>query len=449
MSHRFAADIRDLDLAEYQRTVRLLLRHPLVTADYPNPRVLPRVRRFARTLAADLADAFGYRLELHGDTARLARVHDRLNADRPALTATKRVFDRRRYAYLTLALAALGRPASQITVGELAELVAADANRIAALGLDPDSGADRRAFVDAVGWLAERGVLRLADGSADRWASGSGEALYDVARDVVFALFRPARPVQHLDSVTDLLDRAHQHSGNGERRAAGQYARRAVVERPVVYFADVPAGVLGHLRGSTLPADLHRLTGLPVERRAEGLVLVDTAGLSMERFPGSGSVAQVAALLLTEIGDRVTDPDGRRVRRLRPPLPATAQAELAAAVDAGRPSATAVPWWEPDDDPDEGATDPDSVGDDADPAALPFVTDAYLRESVALILDRFGAAFKAAWRADPDGLLAEAVGLLTRFDLVTVVAGGLLVHPLAGRYRNTVAMLRERPAALF
>ncbi len=319
--HRFAVDVPELELAEYQRAVRLVLRHPLITATWPDERALPRVRRYSATLRRDLAEAFGYRLELHGATARLVRAKDRLDGTQPAVSRTGRPFDRQRYAYLSLCLAVLGRAGIQITLSELADSVAGDANRITGLGLDPDHGPDRRAFVDAVGWLEERGVLRLADGSSAAWASdpGAGEALYDVARDVVFALFRPTRVLQHVDSVSALLDRAMSSSGNAERRQAAQAARRAVVESPVVYHADVEPAVANHLRGSALAADLARLTGLRVERQAEGVLLVDTAGFTTERFPGTGSVAQAAVLLAVEMADRVADPDGRRVKRLPPP----------------------------------------------------------------------------------------------------------------------------------
>jgi uncharacterized protein (TIGR02678 family) len=304
--HRFAADVPDLELADYQRAVRLVLRHPLITAIWPDERALPRVRRFATALRRDLAEAFGYRLELHGATARLVRAKDQLDGTQPAVSRTGRPFDRQRYAYLTLCLAVLGRAGIQITLSELADSVAGDANRVTGLGLDPDHGPDRRAFVDAVGWLEERGVLRLADGSSAAWASdpGAGEALYDVARDVVFALFRPTRVVQHVESVSALLDRSMSSSANAERRQAAQAARRAVVESPVVYHCDVDPVVANHLRGSALAADLARLTGLRVERRAEGVLLVDTAGFTGERFPGTGSVAQAAVLLAVEMADR-------------------------------------------------------------------------------------------------------------------------------------------------
>ncbi|QOC93946.1 TIGR02678 family protein [Micromonospora craniellae] len=444
--HRFAVDVPELELADYQRAVRLVLRHPLITATWPDERALPRVRRFSAALRRDLAEAFGYRLELHGATARLVRAKDRLDGTQPAVSRTGRPFDRQRYAYLSLCLAVLGRAGIQITLSELADSVAADANRITGLGLDPDHGSDRRSFVDAVGWLEERGVLRLADGSSAAWASdpGAGEALYDVARDVVFALFRPTRVVQHVDSVSALLDRAMSSSGNAERRQAAQAARRAVVESPVVYHADVEPAVANHLRGSALAADLARLTGLRVERRAEGVLLVDTAGFTAERFPGTGSVAQAAVLLAAEMADRVADPDGRRVKRLAPPDGHAQQQALVGHIDASLPTATLVRLDDADPDKDwtvEGESGPDEADGTG---RLPFITDSFLRSAVGEILQRYGTAFGAQWHADPDRLRAEAVALLERFGAVTAVPGGVLVRPLVGRYRHTVATVKPR-----
>lgn len=448
MSERFGKDVSDLELADYQRAVRLVLRHPLITDGRPDERALPRVRRFAAALRQDLAEAFGYGLELHGSTARLVRTKDAIDPDQPALSRTGRPFDRQRYAYLMLSLATLGRAGIQITLSELAESVAADAGRITGLGLDPDRGADRRAFVDAVGWLEERGALRVADGSSAAWASdpGSGEALYDVARDVVLALFRPARVLQHVESVAGLLNRSRANSGNSARRAAGQAARRAMVERPVVYFDEVDDAVANHLRGSALAQDLHRLTGLRVERRAEGVLLVDTAGFTGERFPGTGSVAQAAVLLAVEMADRVVDPDGRRVKRMPPPPPKAAQHRLIALIDAGLPTATAVALHHLDEEQMPPLDAADRAGVDDDPGRLPFITDSFLRTGVEHILNRYGSAFGAQWHADPERLRAEAVALLERFGAVTVVPGGVLVRPLVGRYRNTVAAVKKRAA---
>jgi hypothetical protein len=87
----------------------------------------------------------------------------------------------------------------------------------------------------------------------------------------------------------------------------------------------------------------------------------------------------------------------------------------------------------------------DDLADDE--SRHPFITESFLREAVAGILDRYGTAFGAAWHADPERLRSEAVALLVRFGAVVAVPGGILVRPLVGRYRNTVAQVRQR--ALF
>lgn len=447
---RVAVDIPAFELAGYQKTVRALLRHPLITATYPDERTLAAVRRWSGTLQADLAEMFGYRLELRGDTARLIRVHDGLEPTRPAVVKD-RTLDRQRYAYLSLTLAVLGRAGVQITLGELADAVAADANRIPGLGLDPDRHADRRAFVDAVTWLVDRGALRLADGSASSWASDPdrAEALYDIDRDVVAVVYRPSRVLQHITSVAALFERPAATSENAQRRTAGQRARRMLVEQPVVYLAEVEPGVRNHLRSPVIVEDLETLTGLRVERRAEGVLLVDTAGFTDARFPGTGAVAQAALLLLGRVADRIVDPDGRRLPRGVLPTATERQAELTALVDSGLPQsgvfADAVIGAD--------ALDPETDSDDGTDAAegYPFVSDHFLRTKMKELMVEYGSAFGEKWREDPNRLRAEAVELLAAYRFVAPVEGGVVVLPLTGRYRNVVAKLkqRRRPAVLF
>jgi hypothetical protein len=121
------------------------------------------------------------------------------------------------------------------------------------------------------------------------------------------------------------------------------------------------------------------------------------------------------------------------------PDPRAAQTALTSRIDAGLPAATRVAI-----DDDVTVTEPAAAEDDT---RHPFITDSFLRETVGEILDRYGTAFGAAWHADPERLRTEAVALLTRFGAITPVPGGVLVLPLVGRYRNTVAQVRQR--ALF
>ncbi len=432
--------VPEFELAAYQRAVRTILANPLVTESYPDAAALPLVRRWADQLRDDLDRAFGYRLELTPTTARLIRTVDELDASRPARTATDRPFDRRRYAYLALTLAALGRAGTQLALSELADAVAADAGRIDGLGLSTERAADRAAFVDAVAWLETRGALRLADGSARRWADDpyAGEALYDVDRDVVTAVYRPRRVLQHVGSVTALLGGVlADANGTGldaRRRHAGQRARRALVEGPVVYYAEVDDEVRNFLRGAHAVAEVERLTGLTAERRAEGIAVLDTSGgFSDRRFPGTGTVAQTALLLVNEIADHMEAPDA--LVHLAPPT--GRHRELADAVDSGLPRSGVLA---------ELDIAPRRPEEQAEAVEYPLVEDGWLATTMAGLLDRYGTTFAAQWRADPARLLDAALELLAELRMVVRVPGGVLVLPLLARYRNVVVRVRERTA---
>jgi uncharacterized protein (TIGR02678 family) len=441
--------IPEFELAAYQRAVRTLLANPLVTETYPDAAALPMIRRWADDLRRDLDRAFGYRLELTATTARLVHTLDELDATQPARTATDRPFDRKRYAYLALTLATLARAGTQLALSELADAVAADAVRIDGLGLSTERAADRAAFVDAVTWLEVRGALRLADGSARRWADDptAGEALYDIDRDVVNAVYRPKRVLQHVHSVTALLGGvlagANGTGRDARRRHAGQRARRALVERPVVYYADVDGGneeVRNFLRGHHAVAEVERLTGLVAERRAEGIALLDTSGaFSDRRFPGSGTVAQTALLLLNEIADRIEDLDAPPLLRLA--APDGWQRELAEAVDFGLPRLGVL-----DELAVDGQAAPGPVPGEAEPAEYPLIENGWLAMTMTELLERYGSTFAAQWRADPARLLDAALDLLGELRMMVRVPGGVLVLPLLARYRHVVVQVRRRAA---
>ncbi|WP_159844032.1 TIGR02678 family protein [Nocardia sp. CY41] len=446
-----------LALDNYQRAARVVLANHLVTRSYPDRIALSLIRRWATELREDLAELFGYRLEVTETTARVFPVLDHLDAGRPARTAAERVFDRRRYAYLALALAALGRAGDQITLSELAEQVAAYASRVDGLELATDRAADRDAFVDAVGWLTVRGVLTLADGDAGGWASDpeAGEALYDIDRPVVFALFRPPRALQHLHSVRGLLTEdstvpglsAHATGPAGIARRV----RRALVEQPVVYAEDLAPEERPVLAQERVVAEVELFTGLRAERRAEGVALIDTSGrLSDVRFPGTGTLAQVALLLAGEIADRVLDIDHPLPRR-------TGTADLGEALadqlDEAIPESTVfTPLAESgasdslacDFDPPE---DPRAQEDLPASPGYPLIDRTWLRETVQALADRYGTTFAAQWQADVARLTTEVVALLERLRLVRVVDDGLLVLPALARYRGAVVTVRSKRAA--
>jgi uncharacterized protein (TIGR02678 family) len=474
---RVAADVSPLELAEYQQAARLLLRHPLITASYPDQSTLPLVRKWARQLRADFAEILGYTLVSTGETIRLRRVQDTLDTTRPALTRARRPFDRRRYAYLVLTLSALGRSGSQIALSELADAVAAEAGRIDGMGMDTGRKADRDAFVDAVAWLEARGALRMADGSAAEWVNDPerAEALYDIEREVVAAVYAPTRVLQHLSSVTALLDGTDRDAPsqgiNAQRRRNARRARRLVLEHPVVYYADVDPGLRGQLRSAALTEDLERLTGLPLERRAEGVALVNAGQrLTDVTFPGTGTVAQAALLLCARIAGYLQH---NRTRAEHLPA-ATAAERLAAAArridsalpDRGRVADLLVADGDLAEGGGSGVATPilpgaatlapaaagtggpvtaDAAAGTESPAeaTYPFLSEMWLRNELRKLVDEFGSGMAEKQVADPAGLLSDALGLLASVGLVTRVDGGVLVLPLLARYRSVTAQLKE------
>ena len=447
---RVAENVSALELGEYQQAARQVLRHPLITAAYPDKTTLPLVRKWAPQLREDLAETLGYTLVSNGDTIRLRRVQDTLDPTRPAHTRAKKPFDRRRYAYLVLTMSALGRSGSQIALSELADSVAAEAGRIDGLGMDTGRKADRDAFVDAVAWLETRGALCMADGSAVDWVNDPerAEALYDIDRDVVGAVYAPSRVLQHLGSVTELVGdaaRAGPAQGiNAERHRAGRQARRLVLENPVVYYADVDESLRGLLKSPALAEDLERLTGLPLERRAEGVALINTGGrLTDVTFPGTGTVAQAALLLCARIAGYLQR-NRHRVEHLPAATAAERLADAAARIDAALPVRAGVTALLADTALLTDAVLPAAPVLAEPEAAYPFLSESWLRAELMKLVDEFGGGMSERQVADPAGLLDDALGLLAGVGFIARVEGGALVLPLLARYRGVTAQLKEK-----
>ena len=466
-----AATIQLSNLGAYQHAVRVVLTTDVVTATRPRPGMLEAVLRWADQLSKDLRDHLGYTLIATTRQVRLIRRLDGLDPTQTTIFTAKsgRPFDRRRLAYLCLILASFQRSRVEVSLADLVRAFTPSANTIDGLGFNPTVSAHKAAVVDVLDWLADRGALRLSDGSADAWSADTerGDALYDIDHDICAALFRPARPVQHLTSAAGLLDATYVSAKRGaQREAAAQRAARALLEHPVVYYAQVEPEVAEALRQTGVAENLARLTGLAVERRAEGVLLADAGGRFTDRpFPGrGGAVNRAAGLLLAKIADVLEDPDEAP---LLLPLPAESadQRELLEKIDAALPLAgvvTELAWSAPlEDDPDaeraggaadaieqnSGRTDPSRPDAGGRQPLVPFIADSGLRAMINDLYDELGpASFTITWQHDPRGLLNAAVAFLADLRLLRRVDAGVLVLPAAARYRNIKAALPVRHA---
>lgn len=453
---KVAATVPTSELGSYQSAARLVLLHPLITPSYPRAGYLANVLRWQKELNEDLRSLFGYTLLASRSHVRLIRQLDDPAVGSAFATAKKKPFDRRRIAYLCLLLSCLHRSRVEINLNDLVRMLRPVANTIDDLGFDPTVGTHRAALVDVVAWLCERGALTLSDGSVESWEADPdvGDALYDLDHDILIALFKPGRSLQHLRSFKDLLQPPPSGSGRDTvRRHTAQRARRALVEHPVVYFAAVDAELASALRNPTLAEDLARFTGLRIERRAEGVMLVDTTGRCSDRvFPGAGSVARAAGLLLAKIADELEEPpSGSALPRLPMPALEDLRASTRVWLDQALPlpqadPGTAVPTQGaghrglPRPGPETvSASGPGTVraGTVEPSPSVPFIDDTLLASLTTQLYDELGTrTFTAQWEHDPAGLLRAAVSLLVDLRLVHRIPGGVLVLPAAARYRN-------------
>lgn len=455
-----ADGVRETDLADYQRAVRTLLVHPLVTPSHPFRGALALIRRFSATLGADLDAVAGYRLEVGASCARLVRRVDRLDDTQAVRRRDRRPFDRRRYAYLCLVLAALGRSGTQVALTELADALKRRAAEVAGLGFDPDTYRHRLAFVDVVRHLLERGALSEVEASTVEWVRDpdAGEALYDVDRDVVHLLFVPPRVVQHVGSVRSLLTAGHAASRDTRRVATRQRLARLLLEHPVVEVDDLDDAERTYLtsQAASLGEELQRLTGGQIERRAEGLALIDATGsFSDRRFPAGGTPAQVALLLADAMSHEATAED---IPTATVPRAAEWVAALIERLDAARPTpATDLAGTDVGDpEPADGVEVIAGHTADGEPATSrparadgPLFTDAWLEERVRSLTAAHGRTFAADLRDDPPALARTAVEVLVAFDLVRAVPGGVIARPALARYRDVAVEVAAPQGSLF
>jgi uncharacterized protein (TIGR02678 family) len=433
------------DLGSYQHAVRLVLTNDIITEERPRAGALAAVLRWADLIARDFAELLGYSLVATTRQVRLIRRLDSVDPTQRSIFVTRsgRPFDRRRLAYLCLVLAAFQRSRIEISLADLVRALAPTANAIAGLGFDATITEHKRAVVDVLDWLADHGALRLSDGSAETWAHDTerGDALYDIDHDLCAALFRPARPIQQLSGAAGLLDVADFAARrSAQREAIARRARRLLIEHPVLYYATLDADTATALRSTGLADNLARLTGLVVERRAEGVMLVDPTGRFSDRpFPGrGGAVNRAAGLLLAKVADLLEDPgSGPTVIRMAMPLATDDLQDIVERIDAGL-NASAVGRREPGYSP--------FAPHQADPLPpeVPFVERTRLEAMLAELYDEFGAAsFTIAWQFDQPGLLDAATRLLDDLCLIRRLPGGVLVLPAAARYRNITAALPD------
>jgi uncharacterized protein (TIGR02678 family) len=290
----------DLDLsAERRAAARLLLVNPLVTPT-SHPEVFPLIRRHAEELSRRFTQNLGYRLVVEPGFARLHKAGLGRSSGRRLERVPSRIpFTPRTYAYLALILSTLVTAPEQLLLSELiARTQAAAAEAGIELG-DPGRAAERRTLVAALRQLSIWHVLIEEEGSVDALAESSeAEALLTIDREIARNLV--GGPVGVSASADDLIERAAEAGSGGPRHAV----RRRLIETPVVYLGDLDEEQVDWLRRNQRREQriYEETFGLDSEIRAEGVALLDPdEELTDLTFPGTGTVAQAALLLLERL----------------------------------------------------------------------------------------------------------------------------------------------------
>lgn len=293
--------------AERQSATRLLLRHPLVSADN-HPDEFPLVRRHADELSRQFGQVLGYRLTVEPGFAHLHKAGLGRDSGRRLERGSGAPFTPRTYAYLALALAALVTAPEQLLLSEVITRTRAAA---AEAGIDlgePNRVTERRALVAALKQLMTWGVLAEDEGSVEAYAGDSeADALLTIDREIARSLV--SGPVSQTTSPADLIKRAVDPGEAGSRHRV----RRLLIETPVVYVDDLAEEDRDWLRHSQRREQriLEDFAGLRAEIRAEGVCLIDPEQeLTDVRFPGTGTVAWAALLLIGKLTEDLTPVNG-------------------------------------------------------------------------------------------------------------------------------------------
>lgn len=279
-------ELSHIDAADVRQCARTLLRHPILREGGPKADLLPLVYRGKDVLQPLFSAYLGYELTVERRFARLYKNSDAARGR--GITG----FSTRAYVYLALTLAALVGIGRQILLsGLIAKVRGAAADAGVPMG---KSRAELRAFVQALRYLVQTGVLEETEGtmqSAERHVLDNefAEALITVDLELLDAFIPPLR------------DEDPGAQGHGADLPAGLRARRRLVEDPLVLFSDLSADEEQYLRTHAGQEAYwaERYLGMQVEIRAEGMAAIDTEGLLTDvSFPGVSTIARISLLVL-------------------------------------------------------------------------------------------------------------------------------------------------------
>ena len=311
------SDVLEAQAAEQRRrTLRILLRQPLLTSR--DRQKFSDVRKHAGWLAEWFGREAGWPVQIDHTVARLRKVMLWHHDGSRAAQSGKVPFGRRRYVLTCLALAALERAESQVTLGWLVSRVVllSREGELAAAGMTftLQTREERADLVAVAKLLLEIGILSRVAGDEQAFVNDTGDALYDVERAVLSVLLIARRGPSTVTAATTeerlaaLTGEAFPATEDGRNRAIRHSLTRRLLDDPVLYYADISPDERAYLERQRGPL-LRRLTeatGLIAESRAEGIALLDPTGEATDLgMPEEGTDGHATLLLAEFLADRL------------------------------------------------------------------------------------------------------------------------------------------------
>lgn len=264
-----------------------------------------KARRHRRELADMFREQFGWQVVAEDNgPVRLLCQPGAGHIARGLNVRSGRPFDAQRYALLFLVLASLEAAGARTTLTVLFGQVRERAGDIDGLEFDHNTAAHRRAFVHAVQAIVDLGVLELADGNEESFAtSGTGDALYRVERAHLTRLLATSKPPSlATDAAAAISENLYTQTDDGQLRQRKHRVTRALASEPVLYRTDLDDSEIDYLTGQEkrIRQLLDDWFGLTLESRAEGWTAVDVEdNMTDITFPAI-SVPKATALAIVD-----------------------------------------------------------------------------------------------------------------------------------------------------
>lgn len=326
VARRLATRHEAVEQEERRDAIAALLARPLLTAEATDAENLRLVRLHSEWLKKWFQRWPGWSLIVTADVARL-RKHPSPRSDSTRGLVDRddaqqrSVFTRRKYALLCLVLATLENEQRQTTIKQVAsktETAVRLDGHLAELSFEFDTKllAHRRELVAVMRFLQERRVLMLIDRDDLGYVQSQSDCLYRIGRSALSSVLCSVRgastipQVEVNELILQLNDTDVPETPQAQNEELQHRLVRRLLDDPVMYFDELTPREYEYfnMQGERILKELRSVTGMEVERRAEGVALLTPAAAWTDLgLPESGTRGHATLLLAEWFGSRLRD----------------------------------------------------------------------------------------------------------------------------------------------